>query len=61
MSEHPIIRNMNEYGRIVRVDFNDGGGDADIVPISAAPHARPAPGETDAGGGSSLSGEGGQL
>jgi transposase len=61
MADHPIIRNMNDYGRIVRVDFHDGGCDADIVPISAAPHARPARGETDAGGGSSLSGEGGLL
>jgi hypothetical protein len=74
MSEHAIIRNMNEYGRIVRVAFRDGK--ADVVPISAAPHARksrpddqggltsgnagPLRGETGAGGGSFLSQEGAQ-
>ena len=50
MSEHPIIRNMNEYGRVVQVEFRNGKGD--VVDIFAAPHTRPALGETGAGGGS---------
>ena len=66
MSEHPVIRNMNEYGRIVEVQFRNGTGD--VVDIFAAPHARksrpndqgsltfgrtrPARGETGEGGGS---------
>ena len=49
MSEHPVIRNMNEYGRLVRVEFRNGKGD--VVDIFAAPHIHPARGETDAGGG----------
>jgi hypothetical protein len=35
VSEHPVIRNMNEYGRIVKVVL--GEGRADMVPISARP------------------------
>jgi transposase len=58
MAEHPVIRNMNEYGRIVRVSFRDGK--ADVVPISAAPNAGPLRGETGAGGGSFLNEERGQ-
>jgi transposase len=49
MSEHPVIRNMNEYGRLVRVEFRNGKGD--VVDIFAAPHTHPARGETGAGGG----------
>jgi len=51
MSEHPVIRNMNEYGRVVQVEFRNGKGD--VVDIFAAPHTRPLRGETGAGGGSS--------
>jgi transposase len=51
MSEHPVIRNMNEYGRVVQVEFRNGTGD--VVDIFAAPPTRPARGETGAGGGSS--------
>jgi len=54
MSEHPIIRNMNEYGRLVKVAF--GEGRAALVPVLAAPHVRPARGETVAEGGSSEGG-----
>ena len=50
MSEHPVIRNMNEYGRVVQVEFRNGTGD--VVDIFAAPHTRPRRGETGAGGGS---------
>jgi len=66
MSEHAIIRNMNEYGNIVKVAFANGNGE--IVSIHAAPHARksrpndqrsltfgntgPLRGATGAGGGS---------
>ena len=72
MSEHAIIRNMNEYGRFVKVAFANGNGD--VVPIHAAPHARksrpddqrsltsgnagPLRGATGAGGGSFRSQEG---
>jgi len=47
VSEHPVIRNMNEYGRIVKVVL--GEGSADVVPISA-PRPRPLSGEAGAEG-----------
>ncbi len=50
MSEHAIIRNMNEYGRFVKVAFANGNGE--IVSIHATPHAGPLRGATGAGGGS---------
>jgi transposase len=56
MSEHAIIRNMNEYGRVVKVAFANGNGE--VVPTHAAPHAGPLRGATGAGGGSSRSQEG---
>jgi hypothetical protein len=56
MSEHAIIRNMNEYGNIVKVAFANGKGE--IVSIHAAPNASPLRGATGAGGGSSLNQEG---
>jgi len=59
MSEHPIIRNMHEYGRVVRVSFEQT--ETRVVPISAAPRTRPAPGATGARGGSSLCQEGGET
>jgi len=51
MSEHPVIRNMNEYGRVVRVEFRKGKGD--VVDISATRHTRRLRGETGEAGGSS--------
>jgi len=57
MSEHAIIRNMNDYGRFVKVAFANGNGE--IVSIHAAPNAGPLRGATGAGGGSSLNQEGG--
>ena len=57
MSEHAIIRNMNDYGRIVKVAFANGNGS--IVQIHAAPNAGPLRGATGAGGGSSSNQEGG--
>jgi len=50
MSDHPIIRNMNEYGRFVKVEFNGSG--AEMVPIFAASSDRPERGEAVARGGS---------
>lgn len=47
VSEHPVIRNMNEYGRIAKVVLGDGT--AEVVPISA-PRPRPLPGEAGAEG-----------
>jgi len=56
MSEHAIIRNMNEYGNIVKVAFANGNGE--IVSIHAAPNVGPLRGATGAGGGSSSNQEG---
>jgi hypothetical protein len=56
MSEHAIIRNMNEYGNVVKVVFANGNGE--IASIHAAPNARPLRGATGAGGGSFPSQEG---
>ena len=36
-AEHPVIRNMNEYGRVVRTGFHDGGAEIlDRFPQHAA-------------------------
>jgi len=56
MSEHAIIRNMNEYGNIVEVAFANGNGE--IVSIHAAPNVGPLRGATGAGGGLFLNQEG---
>jgi hypothetical protein len=48
MAEHPVIRNMNEYGSLVKVSF--GEEETKIVPIAAL-RRRHDPGDAGDGGG----------